>query len=44
LIGKETFVRSVAVSIAVPLVLFLMFEVWFLVPLPKGPFELWLGY
>ena len=44
LIGRESFVRSVAVSVAVPLVLFLMFEVWFLVPLPKGPFELWLGY
>jgi putative tricarboxylic transport membrane protein len=44
LIGKESFVRSVAVSVAVPFVLFLMFEIWFLVPLPKGPVELWLGY
>ncbi len=44
LIGKEKLVRSLAVSIAVPLVLFFMFEVWFLVPLPKGQFELWLGY
>ncbi|NJO21980.1 MAG: tripartite tricarboxylate transporter TctB family protein [Sphingomonadales bacterium] len=43
-IGRDSLVRSLAVSIAVPLVLFLMFEVWFLVPLPKGPFELWLGY
>jgi putative tricarboxylic transport membrane protein len=33
-----------AVSIGVPLVLFLMFEKWFLVPLPKGPIEDWLGY
>jgi putative tricarboxylic transport membrane protein len=24
--------------------LFFMFEKWFLVPLPKGPLELWLGY
>jgi len=24
--------------------LFLMFERWFLVPLPKGPLEAWLGY
>jgi hypothetical protein len=26
------------------LALFLMFEKWFLVPLPKGPLEAWLGY
>lgn len=44
LVGREPFVRALCVSIAVPLALFLMFEVWFLVPLPKGPFELWLGY
>ncbi len=44
LVGRERLVRALCVSIAVPLVLFLMFEVWFLVPLPKGPFELWLGY
>jgi hypothetical protein len=43
-IGREPFVRSLAVGIAVPLALFFMFEVWFLVPLPKGPVELWLGY
>ena len=24
--------------------LFVMFENWFLVPLPKGPLEDWLGY
>jgi hypothetical protein len=28
----------------VPVALFLMFEVWFLVPLPKGPIEQWLGF
>jgi hypothetical protein len=28
----------------VPLVLFMMFERWFLVPLPKGPLEAWLGF
>lgn len=32
------------VSIAVPILTFLMFEVWFLVPLPKGPLESYLGY
>lgn len=42
--GKESIVRSVAVGIFVPLMLFLMFEIWFLVPLPKGPLEAALGY
>jgi hypothetical protein len=43
-LGKETLLKALAVGIGVPLVLFLMFEVWFLVPLPKGPLEAWLGY
>ena len=34
---------ALAVGIGVPLVLFLMFERWFLVPLPKGPIEVMLG-
>jgi hypothetical protein len=34
----------VGIGIAVPLALFFMFEKWFLVPLPKGPLEAWLGY
>ena len=29
---------------AVSVFFFVMFEVWFLVPLPKGPLETWLGY
>ncbi len=32
------------VSVLVPFFLFLMFEIWFLVALPKGPLESWLGY
>jgi hypothetical protein len=28
----------------VPFLTFLMFELWFLVPLPKGPLEKMLGY
>jgi len=28
----------------VPVSMFLMFEVWFLVPLPKGPLEALIGY
>jgi len=43
-LGKEPLLKSLIVSIAVPLALFFMFEVWFLVPLPKGPLEAMLGY
>ncbi len=32
------------VAIGVPALLFMMFEVWFLVPLPKGPVEALFGY
>jgi putative tricarboxylic transport membrane protein len=43
-IGRLGVVKSVLVSIAVPVMLFFMFERWFLVPLPKGPLEALLGY
>jgi hypothetical protein len=33
-----------AVAIVVPILTFFMFEIWFLVPLPKGPLENFLGY
>lgn len=33
-----------AIAVGVPLVAFVVFERWFLVPLPKGPVEAWLGY
>lgn len=33
-----------AVSLGVPLFFFLVFERWFLVGLPKGPIEAWLGF
>jgi putative tricarboxylic transport membrane protein len=42
--GKFGWLKSVAVGIAVPLFLFILFEVWFLVPLPKGPIEAMLGF
>jgi hypothetical protein len=32
------------VAIGMPVITFFMFEIWFLVPLPKGPLEAWLGY
>ena len=42
--GGYRWITSVAVGIGVSVALFFMFEVWFLVPLPKGPLEEWLGY
>lgn len=42
--GKFGWLFSVAVSISVPLIFFLVFERWFLVPLAKGPIEQWLGF
>jgi hypothetical protein len=42
-IGRYNWLLVLAVSIGVPVVTFIMFERWFLVPLPKGPIEDWLG-
>lgn len=42
--GKYGWGKTAAVSIGVPLVFFLIFERWFLVPLPKGPLERALGF
>lgn len=42
--GRFSAMRILPVSLAVPILLFLMFEIWFLVPLPKGPVEALFGY
>lgn len=42
--GKYGWLATVSVAVAVPVLTFLMFEIWFLVPLPKGPLESFLGY
>ncbi len=42
--GNYGWLTAVAVSVLVPVLTFLMFEIWFLVPLPKGPLESFLGY
>jgi putative tricarboxylic transport membrane protein len=42
-LGRYAWPLTLAVAIGVPLVTFFMFEKWFLVPLPKGPIEDWLG-
>jgi len=41
--GDFGWLTTVSVSLGVPLVFFLIFERWFLVPLAKGPVEAWLG-
>jgi putative tricarboxylic transport membrane protein len=43
-IGRHSWVTVVALAVGVPLVTFFVFERWFLVPMPKGPLEAWLGY
>lgn len=43
-IGRHGWPAVVALSVGFPVVTFLVFETWFLVPMPKGPLEAWLGY
>jgi putative tricarboxylic transport membrane protein len=43
-VGRHRWTVIALVSIAVPVAAFLIFERWFLVPMPKGPLEAWLGY
>jgi hypothetical protein len=43
-IGRHRWVTIAAVAVSVPVVAFVIFETWFLVPMPKGPLEAWLGY
>ncbi len=43
-LGKYPLPKVVMVSVLVPLTMFVVFEVWFLVPLPKGPVEAFFGY
>ena len=42
-LGKYSWLVVTAVALGMPIVTYLIFERWFLVPLPKGPIEEWLG-
>jgi putative tricarboxylic transport membrane protein len=42
--GKYKWWLAATIALVICVGLFYMFEVWFLVPLPKGPLEAWLGY
>jgi putative tricarboxylic transport membrane protein len=44
LVGRHSWMAAATLSFAIPVLTFLVFEKWFLVPLPKGPLEAWLGY
>jgi hypothetical protein len=43
-LGKYSWTKIAPVSLGVVVFFFLMFEVWFKVPLPKGPIEAALGF
>jgi hypothetical protein len=43
-IGRYGWPMVFGISIPVMLATFIIFERWFLVPLPKGPIEEWLGF
>ena len=42
-LGKYRWVVVLAVAFGMPIATYFIFERWFLVPLPKGPVEEWLG-
>ena len=42
-LGKYAWWKVGAVSVGLSVMLFVIFEIWFLVPLPKGPLERLLG-
>jgi len=42
--GRYGWWRSVAVGAMVSVIAFVLFEIWFTIPLPKGPLESALGY
>ena len=43
-VGRHSWAMVVVVALGVSIGSFLVFEKWFLVPMPKGPLEQWLGY
>jgi putative tricarboxylic transport membrane protein len=42
-LGKYSWLTLAAVSVGNSIFFFVVFEVWFKIPLPKGPIENWLG-
>jgi putative tricarboxylic transport membrane protein len=42
-LGRYSWLTVLGVAFGMPIVTYFIFERWFLVPLPKGPVEEWLG-
>lgn len=42
--GGYSAIKALPIAAVVPVVVFVGFEIWFLVPLPKGPIEALLGF
>lgn len=42
--GRYSWSKVLPIAVGVPMAIFIVFERWFLVPLPKGPVEEWLGF
>lgn len=42
-LGRYGWALTLCISVALPVLTYVTFERWFLVPLPKGPIEDWLG-
>ena len=43
-VGRHAWSVVVLLALGIPVTIFLVFEKWFFVPMPKGPLEAWLGY
>jgi putative tricarboxylic transport membrane protein len=43
-VGRHRWITVILLSVGIPVITFVVFEKWFLVPMPKGPLEAWLGY
>ena len=41
-LGNYPWPQTILVAVGVSVAFFLLFEVWFTLPLPKGPLEAWL--
>ena len=43
-VGGHRWSTTALLAVGLPVLTFVIFEKWFLVPMPKGPLETWLGY
>ena len=43
-VGRHRWLTIVVLALGIPIATFVIFERWFLVPMPKGPLEAWLGF